>query len=472
MADGRDCVGSERMNETPAPGLHVAAEPEQQITAQLARVEAALAARWPESMLEPSLDRIADLVDLLGSPQTGYPVIHVTGTNGKTSTARMIEAVLRAFGLRTGTFTSPHLQSVRERICFDGDPISAGRFVDTYVDLQPYLDLVDSKHEHPLSYFEVLTAMAYAAFAEAPVDVAIVEVGMGGTWDATNVADGQVAVLTPVALDHAAYLGTTIESVAGEKAGIIKANAFAVLAEQPSAAAGILLARADAVGASVARAGAQFGLRGRLPAVGGQLLTLEGFHGAYGDLFVPLLGVHQAHNAALALAAVEAFLGGGRGLLDAEVVREGFAGVRSPGRLETVRSSPTIVLDAAHNPAGAAATATAIAEDFAFDHLVGVIGVLADKDVRGILEAIEPVLAEVVITSVPGTRGMDADALAAVAVDVFGDDRVEVAPRLDDALDAAVNLAESEGRTAGAGVLVIGSVVLVGAARALLTGTP
>ncbi|MGQ0629549.1 MAG: bifunctional folylpolyglutamate synthase/dihydrofolate synthase [Sporichthyaceae bacterium] len=450
------------------PGLSVVPEPD--AVAEFARISATLARRWPESKLEPSLDRIADLVDVLGSPQTSYPVIHITGTNGKTSTARMIEALLRAFGLRTGTFTSPHLESARERIRFDGEAISSARFVEAYLDVEPYLELIDAKHQHPLSYFEVLTAMAYAAFAEAPVDVAIVEVGLGGTWDATNVADGQVAVLAPIALDHAAYLGSTVESVAAEKAGIIKESAFAVLAQQPGAASEILLARAGAVGASVAREGVDFGLRGRLPAVGGQLLAIEGFHGLYSELFLPLLGAHQAHNAAVALAAVEAFLGGGRGMLDADIVREGFADVRSPGRLETVRSSPTIVLDAAHNPAGAAATASAIAEDFSFHRLVGVIGVLADKDVRGILEAFEPVLAEVVITTVPGARGMDADALAAVAVQVFGSDRVEVAPRLDDALDAAVTLAESDGQTAGAGVLVTGSVVLVGAARALLKG--
>ncbi len=432
-------------------------------------VENALLARWPESKLEPSLDRIRALTELLGDPQTAYPVIHVTGTNGKTSTARMIESLLRAFGLRTGLFTSPHLESMRERICFDGEPIDAQRFVDTYADIEPYLDLVDDKSEHPLSFFEAMVGMAYAAFAEAPVDVAVVEVGMGGTWDATNVADGQVAVVTPVSIDHANYLGDTITGIATEKAGIVKANAFAVLAQQPVDVAEVMLRRAAEIEATVAREGLEFGLRGRLGAVGGQVLSIQGLGGLYEELFLPLLGEHQAHNASCALAAVEAFLGGGRGQLDVDIVRTGFADARSPGRLEVVRAAPTVVLDAAHNPAGAAATAAAVQTDFDFSRLVGVIGVMSDKDARGILAAFEPVLSEVVITAVPGPRSMDPDALAAQAVEIFGEDRVEVVPRLDDALESAIALAEEGAEElSGIGVLVTGSVVLAGAARHLL----
>ncbi|MBA3742047.1 Mur ligase family protein, partial [Sporichthya sp.] len=304
--------------------------------AELAAVENALLSRWPESKLEPSLDRIRALTELLGDPQSSYPVIHVTGTNGKTSTARIIEALLRGFGLRTGLFTSPHLESMRERICFDGEPIEPQRFIDTYVDLEPYLELVDSKNEHPLSFFEAMVAMAYASFAEAPVDVAIVEVGMGGAWDATNVADGQVAVVTPVAIDHANYLGDTLEGIATEKAGIVKANAFAVLAQQPAEVAEVMLRRAAEVEATVAQEGLEFGLRGRLGAVGGQVLAVQGLGGLYEELFLPLLGEHQAHNAACAVATVEAFLGGGSSPLDVDIVRAGLADARSPGRLEVV----------------------------------------------------------------------------------------------------------------------------------------
>ncbi len=437
--------------------------------ADLRAVEAALLNRWPESKLDPSLDRIRALTELLGDPQTAYPVLHITGTNGKTSTARMIEALLRSFGLRTGLFTSPHLESMRERICFDGEPIDPQRFVDAYTEVEPYLELVDAKNEHPLSFFEVLVGMAYAAFAEAPVDVAIVEVGMGGTWDATNVADGQVAVVTPISIDHANYLGGSIEGIAEEKAGILKANAFAVVAQQPVEVAEVLLRRAAEVEATVAREGLEFGLRGRLGAVGGQVLAIQGLGGLYEDLFLPLLGEHQAHNAACALAAVEAFLGGGQSQLELELVRAGFADARSPGRLEVVRRAPAILLDAAHNPAGAHATAAALQTDFNFTRLIGVLGVMSDKDARGILSAFEPVLAEVIITAVPGPRSMDPDALAAQAVEIFGDDRVQVVPRLDDAISAAVGLAEEGAEDlAGIGLLITGSVVLAGAARHLL----
>jgi dihydrofolate synthase/folylpolyglutamate synthase len=439
------------------------------VAATFAQVEAELAKRWPESRLEPSLDRIRALVDLLGQPQRSYPVIHITGTNGKTSTARMVEAILREFGLRTGRYTSPHVESVTERISVDGEPLAPERFLATYEEVRPYLDLVDARAGSiSLSYFETLTGMAYAAFADAPVDVAVVEVGMGGTWDATNVADGKVAVVTPVALDHAEYLGETVEQVAAEKAGIIKPGSLAILAQQPVPAAEVLLRRVAEVEATVAREGLEFGVLNRTPAVGGQLLTMQGLGGVYDEVFLPLLGAHQAHNAACALAAAEAFLGGGRDALDADLVRAGVAGVTSPARLEVVRRGPLIILDAAHNPAGARATAEAVGEAFALTRLVGVIGVLADKDAPGILEAFEPVLDAVVVTQASSPRALPADLLGRTAVEVFGAERVEVVPRLDDALDAAVRLAEAEGDLAGAGVLVTGSIVTVGDARRLL----
>ncbi|NHC45115.1 bifunctional folylpolyglutamate synthase/dihydrofolate synthase [Motilibacter aurantiacus] len=435
-------------------------------------VEAAILARTPEHDLVPSLDRIRAVVELLGDPQRAYPVVHVTGTNGKTSTARMVEALLHGFGMRTGRFTSPHLHSVRERISFDGQPIDEERFVSTYADIAPYLDLVDARSKEAggptLSFFEVLVAMGYAAFADAPVDVAVVEVGMGGEWDATNVADGQVSVVTPVAVDHQRFLGSTAPEIAAEKAGIIKAGSIAVLAQQEVEVAEVLLRRATEAGATVAREGLEFGVLTRTQAVGGQQVSLRGLGGDYEDLFLPLFGAHQAQNAAVALAAVEAFLGGGADTLDMDVVRSAFAGVSSPGRLEVVRRSPTILVDAAHNPAGARATAAAIPEDFAFTHLVGVVAAMADKDVRGILEAFEPVLAEVVVTEAATSRAMPVDELAALAVGVFGADRVEVVPRLDDAIDTAVALAEEQGELGGAGVLVTGSIVTVAQARGLL----
>ncbi|MEC4014850.1 bifunctional tetrahydrofolate synthase/dihydrofolate synthase [Streptomyces sp. H27-D2] len=445
----------------------------------LREVETELAQRWPETKLEPSLTRIAALMDILGEPQRAYPSIHITGTNGKTSTARMVEALLRGFELRTGRYTSPHVQSVTERISLDGVPIEAERFIETYQDIKPYIEMVDGQQEHRLSFFEVLTGMAYAAFADAPVDVAVVEVGMGGSWDATNVIDAAVAVVTPISLDHTERLGGTTEQIAVEKAGIVKpltspaggGGATVVMAQQPVDAASVLLRRAVEVDATVAREGMEFGVIGREVAVGGQLMTLRGLGGEYTDIFLPLHGAHMAHNAAVALAAVEAFFGIGsehNRSLDIDTVRTAFASVVSPGRLEVVRRSPSIILDAAHNPAGARAAAEAISEAFDFNRLIGVVGASAGKDIRGVLEAFEPIFTEVVVTRNASHRAMDADDLAAVAVEVFGQDRVQVEPRLDDALEAALTLAEQEGELSGTGVLVTGSVITVGEARLLL----
>ncbi|KND45433.1 MULTISPECIES: bifunctional tetrahydrofolate synthase/dihydrofolate synthase [Streptomyces] len=437
----------------------------------LRAVETDLATRWGETKLEPSVTRIAALMDVLGEPQRSYPSIHITGTNGKTSTARMIEALLGAFELRTGRYTSPHVQSITERISLDGAPISAERFIETYEDVKPYIEMVDSQQEYRLSFFEVLTGMAYAAFADAPVDVAVVEVGMGGTWDATNVIDGDVAVVTPIDLDHTDRLGTTPAEIALEKAGIVKQDATVILAQQSVDAAQVMLKKAVEVDATVAREGLEFGVVGRQVAVGGQMLTLRGLGGEYPEVYLPLHGPYQAHNAAVALAAVEAFFGVGSQRpepLDLDTVRKAFASVSSPGRLEVVRRSPTVVLDAAHNPAGARATAEAVGEAFDFSRLIGVVGASGEKDVRGLLEAFEPIFAEVVITQNTSHRAMDADELAGIAVEVFGEERVQVEPRLPDALEAAITLAEEEGEFAGGGVLVTGSVITVGEARLLL----
>ena len=454
------------------PDADVPARPaDPEVDRALREVEAELATRWAETKLDPSVVRIRGLMDVLGEPQRAYPAVHVTGTNGKTSTARLIEALFTAFELRTGRYTSPHVQSITERIGLDGAPIPPERFVETYRDIRPYVQLVDEREQHRLSFFEVLTGMAYAAFADAPVDVAVVEVGMGGTWDATNVLDAQVAVVTPIDLDHTDRLGGTPGEIAAEKAGIIKPGATAVLAQQPVEAAQALLRRAAEVDATVAREGLEFGVLARQVAVGGQLLTLRGLGGEYPDVFLPLHGAHQAHNAAVALAAVEAFFGVGAQRaepLDLDTVRSAFASAASPGRLEVVRRSPTVVLDAAHNPAGARAVADAVGEAFGFSRLIGVVGASSGKDVRGMLEAFEPVFTEIVVTQYSQPRALGVDELAAAAVEVFGEERVQVEPRLDDALEAAVTLAEEEGEYAGAGVLVTGSVFTVGEARLLL----
>src|SRR6478752_5039679 len=425
-----------------------------------AEAEDALLSRWPETKLEPSLDRIRAFTEILGDPQRAYPVIHLTGTNGKTSTSRMIDTLLRALDLRTGRFTSPHVEKMSERISIDGEPLSDEAFVDAFNDVAPYTHLVDAEQAHPLSFFEKVVGMAYAKFAEAPVDVAVVEVGMGGSWDATNVADGAVAVVTPISVDHTQYLDDTPVAIAVEKADDVLA---------------VLEARAQEVGATIVREGVDFAVVTRTPAVGGQVVTLKGLRATYDEIFLPLYGAHQAQNAVLALAAVEAFTGAvgeqGEPLGD-EIVRDAFEKVTSPGRLEVVRRSPTIVLDAAHNPQGAEATAAALDDSFSFSPIIGVIGVMGDKDAEGVLAAFEPHLEHLVVTQSSSDRAMRASRLGETAMAIYGEDRVTVVPNLADAIDAAAALVEEgtgDSLSSGA-VLVTGSVVTVGEARVLLGG--
>ena len=447
---------------------------------RMREIQREIFARRPEHSINPSLERMIALVTLLGDPQRAYPVIHLTGTNGKTSTARMTEALLRARGLRTGLFTSPHLSFVGERISVDGEPLDAERFVAAYDEIKPYMDVVDATHEVPLSFFEVLTGMAFAVFADAPVDVCVLEVGMGGTWDNTNVADGVVAVVTPISLDHTKYLGSTVAEIAADKAGIIKAGAVAVLAQQPPAAAEELLRRAAEVGASVTREGLEFGVISRELAVGGQQVSIRGLLGDYPDLYLPLFGAHQASNLACAIAAVEAFArtpgavaGEAAAPLEADLVRRAVATVSSPGRLEIVRRSPVVIVDGAHNPGGMAVTAEALTEAFSFTDLIAVVSVFADKDVPGILAELEPAVSHLIATANSSPRALPARDLAEIAATVFGPDRVTVAERLDDAIELGVTLADeadaAAGGPGGAGVLITGAIVTAGEARVLLT---
>ena len=445
------------------------------IQARMREVEQEIISRRPEHSVDLALDRMTELVGLLGDPQRACPVIHITGTNGKTSTARMTDALLRGRGLRTGRFTSPHLVSIRERICIDGAPISPEQFVAAYDEVIPYVRLVDERHPVAMSFFEVLTGMAFATFADAPVDVVVLEVGVGGRLDCTNVADGVVAVITPISLDHTRLLGNTVEEIAAEKAGIIKPGAVAILAQQSLDAAEVLLRYAVKVGATVAREGVEFGVLSREQAVGGQQLALRGLRGTYEDIYLPLFGEYQASNAACALAAVEAFAGTSdereTSGLDVTLVREAFATVTSPGRLEIVRRSPTIVIDAAHNPAGMAATSAAVQESFTFTHLTGVFAASGDKDVPGMLAELEPLLDEIVVTRNSSERSMEPAEVAELAAEIFGEDRVTSADRLDDAIEAAVTLADEaagEDLPGGSGVLVTGSVITAGDARRLL----
>ncbi|MDO5753828.1 folylpolyglutamate synthase/dihydrofolate synthase family protein [Arthrobacter sp.] len=439
-------------------------------------VYAELLGRAPENKMEPRLDPLFRAMDILGEPNKAFPIIHITGTNGKTSTARMIEAGLLAHDLRTGRYTSPHLTKVTERISIDGAPVSDETFVRIWDEIRPYLDIVDAELEAAgdvrLTYFECLTILAFAVFADEPVDVAVMEVGLGGITDATNVGDGQVAVITPISLDHTELLGDTTGLIAEEKAGIIKEGAFVISAAQPADAAQVILDAARSKNADFRFEGVEFGVESRTIAVGGQSLDLQGLAGRYPGILLPLHGEHQAQNAAVALAALEAFLGGGEKELNLELVQQGFGAVTSPGRLEVMRTSPTIVVDAAHNPAGIAVSAKALQESFAFSKLVIVLGVLVEKDAEAILNTIRESYgdeaAEICLTQSNSPRAIPAAELAEMAVDLGWDEAdVHIAERLDDAIEWAVERAEANNDLAG-GVLITGSITVVGEARILL----
>lgn len=444
------------MNETPIPPTH-------------AEIVAELTSRWPEHKLVPTLGRIEALCGLLGDPQRAYPVIQVAGTNGKGSTCIMIETILRTLGLRVGRFASPHLQEIGERICIDGNPLAPDLFDELYAEVKPLADIVDRQAIDgvSLTFFEFMTAMAFAAFADAPVDVAVVEVGMGGSWDSTNVADATVAVVCPVDLDHMHILGDTVEQIAGEKAGIIKPTSTAVLAGQRPEAAKVLIARAAEVGARVVLDGVDFGLVSRVPGVGGQVLKLDTPAGPVSDLHLPLYGAHMARNAALAVAAVETFLGGRA--IAPEILQAAFDNVIAPARLEVVATDPTIILDTGHNPHGARAIVEAIEEAFTFSPLIGVYAGMRDKDVRQVLEIYGSICDHIVCTAPAFDRAMSPTELVELATDVLGEGRATAAPTMADAIDLAVALADE---TQYGGVLICGSVVAAGEARTLLVGAP
>ena len=433
---------------------------------RLAAIEKALLARWPETRIQPSLDRISLLCDALGSPQLSYPTIHIGGTNGKTSTTRFIDSLLYAHGLRTGRFTSPHLEDFRERICINGELIDAQEIIFNFNDISAYFDFVDAKLPNPISFFEAVTGLAMAAFAEHPVDVGIFEVGMGGQWDATNVIQPSVAVITPIGMDHMEYLGNTLAEIAQTKAGILKENSFAVLANQEPEVAKILLTRAADLGIEVAREGIEYEVMSRQMAVGGQLLTIRGIKDVYSELFLPLHGKHQAANAAAALVAAEAFFGDQH--LDLESVKAGFAAATSPGRFEIVRREPTVILDAAHNPHGAKTLANTMQEEFSFGRVIAVVGVFADKDAAGIFNEIKDVIDGVIVTQSSSPRALPANELAKVARAFIDSDRIFIEPDLRTAIEKAIADANHPMEDESVGVLITGSVITVGEARAIL----
>ncbi len=413
---------------------------------------------------QPRLGATRAALELLGDPHHAYPIVHITGTNGKTSTSRIIESLLRAHGLRTGLFTSPDLGRLNERIVIDGEPVDDERLIENWNDIRTYLEMADAQvvaaGEPPLTFFEALTVLAYATFADAPIDVGVIEVGLGGEWDSTNVADGEVAVFTPIDLDHMDRLGPTIAAIARTKAGIIKPNASVVSAAQQPEAVAELERATELMEGRLSIEDRDFRVLARTPAVGGQLVDIQGRAERYNGVFVPLLGAHQAHNAAVAVAAVETFLGDGSQAIDRAVLDEGMSLATSPGRLQIAGVAPTLIVDAAHNPHGARALAAALTESFSFGRLIAVVAVLSDKDAEHMFEAVAGVVDTVIVTAAPSVRTSDPDALAVVATGVLGAERVILEPDIDRAVDLARQLAEQDADAPG-GVVVFGSITLI-----------
>ena len=429
-------------------------------------VYAALLTRQGERWVEPRVERTRRVLELLDDPQRTYRVVHVTGTNGKTSTARIVESIVRAHGLRTGLFTSPHLERFTERIMIDGEPLDDELIADAWDEIAPLVALVDAEltaaGDAQLTFFELLTVLAFVAFADAPVDVAVIEVGMGGSWDSTNPADGDGAVFAPIDIDHADRRGETIAEIASVKAGIIKTGAAAVSAEQAPEALSVLQRTASDRDASLAVEGDAFGLVEQRLAVGGQLISVRGLAATYDDLYLPLHGAHQGHNAALAIAAVESLIGGGTQPIAGDVLTEGLAQVTSPGRLQLVGVAPTVLVDGAHNPHGARSLVEALRSSFDFDEWGVVLGLFGDKDGAGIVEALAPVAAHVFATAPDSDRAASPDEVADLVEAAGG--AVSVYPDLDAAADAARQWAVAADRRA---VVVAGSVVLAGEALRL-----
>jgi dihydrofolate synthase/folylpolyglutamate synthase len=419
----------------------------------------ALYARMP-ARIGPTLERIQHLVELLDHPERTAPALHLTGTNGKTTSARMMTMLLTSFGVGAGRYTSPHVQDVRERIALATRVISEEEFAEVWTYLEPFLAEVDRDHDEPVTFHEALTAMAFAWFAELPVDAQVIEVGMGGSWDSTNVVDGEVAVINHVGLDHP-ELGDTPAEVAGEKVGIVKPGAVVVSQAQDPDVLAVITERIQRQDGRLLLAGRDFDVEHRRLALGGQLIDLRTPAGGVQDVLLPLHGRHQADNAASSLAAVEAFLGGRQ--LDETTVRQGFASVTSPGRMEVVRREPLVLLDGAHNPDGARALATALLEEFVVDRRTLVVACLADKDVAGILGALAPATGRLIVTRNSSPRSASAEQLRkeAEAIGLVAEVDRDVPSALRRAIDQA---GDSEA------VVVTGSIYTVGEAREMLMG--
>lgn len=443
----------------------------------VASIYAELLSRAPEDDMRPRLEPMQLAMDILGEPQKSAKVIHIAGTNGKSSTARMIEAGLLTHELRVGRYSSPHLGKVTERIAVDGKPVTDETFVRIWDEIRPHIGLIDQqltdRGEVPLTLFELLTVLAFAVFADEPVDVMVIETGLGGSWDATNVVHADVQVITPISLDHTEMLGDTEAEIAEEKAGIIKEGGFLISAAQLPEVADVLLAAAREADVPFRFEGVEFGVESRVPGVGGQQLTVQGLAGRYPELLLPLLGAHQAENFAVATAALEAFIGGAEQQLSMDSLRGACEIVTSPGRLEVLRSGPVIIADAAHNPAGIEASALAVKESFELTSLALVVGILQEKDARSMLTALYQQYGDIAggicLTQSTSPRALAPETLADLALDAgFEEHAIHTAEQLDEAIAWAVTHTDEDDAGSGAGILITGSVTLAGEARTLL----
>jgi len=419
----------------------------------------ALSNRFPENKINPSLDRILMAMDLMGQPQNNFKTIHIAGTNGKTSTSRMIERLLRNLDLRTGLFISPHLIHPRERIEINGQIISDKRFQEIFDEINPYLEIIDQKFvDAPMTFFEVLTAMGFLAFSDEPIDVLSLEVGMGGRWDSTNVVTPEVSVITAIGLDHQEFLGSSIKEIAYEKSGIIKENIPVVISKQVKEANQVLNETALSKNSQIIREGIEFDILERTVGVGGQQLNIATPHGNYQDLFLPLFGKYQASNAACALTAVETFFGK---KLELELVQEAFADFKSPARLQIIKRNPTILIDAAHNVSGVQNTIEAIEETFKFDQKILIIGFMKDKDVDEMLDLLKSYAQDVIITQVNSNRAISIEDLnKKISLIPNFSQNVTAYNNSKDALDSAITIAKT--KIGSTGIIVLGSIALAG----------
>jgi dihydrofolate synthase/folylpolyglutamate synthase len=413
--------------------------------------------------IRPGLEQIAGLLELMGDPHLGYPVVHITGSKGKTSVSRMVTMLAAAHGLTVGTYTSPHLEAVEERIAYNAVHATPEEWAQAVADAAAFDRLIDDDPEKRLTYFEFSTAVGFSWFAERAVELGVIEVGLGGRLDATNVVDSEVAVITSIALEHTEYLGDTIESIATEKAAILKPGGRLVTGDLPPSALVVAQKRAAEVGAPHVTFGRDFRFIEPVQTVGGWDISIEGIYEQYDEIHVPAHGRHQLQNAAIAVAATEELLGRS---LDPDAVRDGFAGLALPGRLEVLRRHPLVVIDGAHTPESVAAGAAALDEEFPPFLWKVVVGALGDKKLDRILEPLSSIAGDVYAVTAPSSRGIPARVVAEAARRALPDHIVHEAGSVREGVGAALAAAGTDGA-----VLITGSMYVAGEARSLLANT-